>query len=89
MDSCEAAFDTPLVYEKGWGKKLTYVLAFSKDEVLDVTRRYVLNQRLNRARRNLVPEDWLEGILLQKRELLWEMQTPERKKELQQRYEIE
>merc|ERR1712232_377362 len=36
-DSCEAAMDTPLVYEQGWGKKLTYCIAFARDEVL--TRR--------------------------------------------------
>jgi peptide-N4-(N-acetyl-beta-glucosaminyl)asparagine amidase len=38
LDSCEAAFDTPLVYESGWGKKLTYCIAFSIDEAVEVGR---------------------------------------------------
>jgi peptide-N4-(N-acetyl-beta-glucosaminyl)asparagine amidase len=59
LDACEKAFDTPLVYEKGWGKKLTYVIAFSNDEIVDVTKRYILNYKVNRMRRELVPESWL------------------------------
>ena len=59
LDSCENAFDTPKLYEGGWGKKLNYVVAFSKDEVVDVTNRYVVNRMMNRMRRTLVPEQWL------------------------------
>ncbi|CAL1147241.1 unnamed protein product, partial [Cladocopium goreaui] len=40
VDSCEAAVDSPLMYETGWGKKLTYCIGFARDHVVDVTRRY-------------------------------------------------
>ena len=41
-DACENAFDTPMVYEAGWGKKLTYIVAFGPGRgcACDVTRRY-------------------------------------------------
>lgn len=39
-DSCEEALDEPLLYEVGWGKKLTFCIATGVDCVLDVTGRY-------------------------------------------------
>jgi peptide-N4-(N-acetyl-beta-glucosaminyl)asparagine amidase len=59
MDACENAYDTPKLYEKGWGKKLTYCFGVNTEEVVDVTKRYILNKQINLIRRKLVPEPWL------------------------------
>lgn len=32
--------DTPTLYERGWGKKLSYVFAFERDNIVDVIWRY-------------------------------------------------
>jgi len=63
-DSCEAAWDTPLLYEEGWGKKLAYVIAFSAEGgAIDVTPRYVLSWDEALTRRTLVREDWLQRAM--------------------------
>lgn len=77
MDPCENAYDAPKMYERGWGKKLTYIIAISAKEVVDVTPRYVLSCTSNRMRRDLVPEDWLKTILEQTRKKLLFGQTDE------------
>lgn len=78
MDSCENAFDTPHIYEQGWGKKLTYCVAFSNIEIVDVTERYVLDRVLNLQRRDKVNEKWLKEAIKNRRSYLWEMQGPEK-----------
>ena len=43
----------------GWGKQLTYVVAFSKAGVRDVTRRYTRQWDALQTRRAEVSEPWL------------------------------
>jgi hypothetical protein len=62
-DSCENVMDAPLMYESGWGKKLTYVIGCSRDEVVDVTWRYTDKREEVLERRNMVSEIWLENAI--------------------------
>lgn len=40
-DPCENAYDTPLMYESGWNKQLSFCFAFERaGKAVDVTRRY-------------------------------------------------
>jgi peptide-N4-(N-acetyl-beta-glucosaminyl)asparagine amidase len=63
-DPCENACDTPLMYENGWNKKLTYVIAYSPEEMQDVTWRYSSNHKAVLARRKNCSEDDLIGALI-------------------------
>lgn len=38
-DPCENKFDKPMMYEQGWNKRLSYIVAFDADGGIDVTRR--------------------------------------------------
>eukprot|EP00775_Hariotina_reticulata_P007406 gene7406-7615_t len=63
VDACEQAWDTPLLYEGGWGKQLAYVFSASSTGVVDVTKRYVLQPAAVKNRRHLAPEAWLSSTI--------------------------
>lgn len=88
-DPCENVCDKPLLYEAGWGKKLTYVLAFSKDEVQDVSWRYSAKHAEMLGRRNECRESWLVQVVHR----LWKAKepsnSPERNEEMKRRLLIE
>ncbi|XP_061616845.1 peptide-N(4)-(N-acetyl-beta-glucosaminyl)asparagine amidase [Phyllopteryx taeniolatus] len=88
-DSCENICDQPFLYEVGWGKKLSYVLAFSQDEVVDVTWRYSCKHPEVLSRRTSVQETWLLHTIIRLNALRQQSLSVDRKLELSERLLVE
>ncbi|CAJ0578432.1 unnamed protein product, partial [Mesorhabditis spiculigera] len=89
VDPCENLVDAPLVYEIGWKKKLSYVIAFGLDHACDVTWRYVLDDRKAVRLRRSVREEVLLNFLTKLTNRMLKDSTAERKEEVKKRRLIE
>ena len=48
LDSCEQAFDEPHIYSINWNKKMSYCIAYGRYEVVDVSKKYIVQNQLPR-----------------------------------------
>jgi len=64
-DPCENLLDKPLVYERGWGKKLSLVVAANSHQVCDVTMRYSRDdlEGFRNRRLRMFKDDWLSDLI--------------------------
>uniref|UniRef100_A0A915IC68 Rad4/PNGase transglutaminase-like fold domain-containing protein n=1 Tax=Romanomermis culicivorax TaxID=13658 RepID=A0A915IC68_ROMCU len=88
-DACENACDSPLTYERGWGKRLTHVTAFGRDHVRDVAWRYSQDHRaLVKRRAQICSESALAKVLQVMNSILLEKYVSDeyRRKELQNQF---
>ena len=85
VDSCEEAYDTPLVYEQGWGRVMTFIVAASEEEIVDVTPRYVKDWRIVKERRSDIMENTLKAIIRNMNNNLYMKLSEEEKIKLNER----
>ncbi|KAJ8925931.1 hypothetical protein NQ315_009783 [Exocentrus adspersus] len=84
-DPCENICDTPLIYETGWNKQISYVMAYSAEEVQDVTWRYCTKHKEVLKRRKQCTESELLQALCELRSKRQQNLTQARKNYLAKR----
>lgn len=61
IDSCENAYDQPLLYNKGWNKKMSYTFAVNECYILDISEKYLSPKKPElHLPRNKVPDHCLK-----------------------------
>ncbi|XP_060536330.1 peptide-N(4)-(N-acetyl-beta-glucosaminyl)asparagine amidase [Cylas formicarius] len=88
-DPCENICDQPLMYETGWKKTVSYVMAYSGEEVQDVTWRYTCHHKEVLKRRTKCTENELVDVLLKLREKRQMVFSESRKNYLRRRLLME
>lgn len=83
IDPSEGAWDQPLIYQDGWGKKQSYVIGFSVDGSKDVTRRYVRKPEMVK-RRDRIDEPTLRKTMRFITHIRREPYSLDQRKELEQ-----
>ena len=90
VDPCENIIDAPYTYEKGWGKKLTWIMAFGPHEIYDVTPRYTQNMDAVIQRRSLqVSEEWYHKIIEFRNAQYQKDLSDEEKEEIRKKNELD
>ena len=89
LDSCEEAYDTPLVYEQGWGRVMTFILGMSDDGLVEVTPRYVKDWKIIKERRSEKMEIKLKKIMEEVNKRMVININPQEKKNIENRRKSE
>ncbi|KAK6457292.1 uncharacterized protein RJT20DRAFT_145103 [Scheffersomyces xylosifermentans] len=45
LDPCEAVFDEPLLYCNNWGKKMSFVVGFNNNYIVDLSDKYITKEK--------------------------------------------
>lgn len=90
VDPSDNVVDSPLMYQHGWRRDLDYVIAYSRDDVTDVTWRYCNDDRQELLRRRTrCPEKQIEAQLLEMRKFLQNDYSEKKKRFLLKRSLLE